>query len=562
MFALRPYQEKILDIVPQELKEKERIIVQLPTGMGKTVVFSKLISMLKKPTLVIAHREELLTQAWEKIINIGNFQTWEVDIVLRSTPDPDAKVWVASIQTLIRGNRLHLIKPELIIIDECHHSIAKSYRKVLDYFPSVPVVGFTATPTRSSKKEKNELVEIWDDIVYQYPIKKAILDGYLAGIEYYQVKTDVDLGGIKTVAGDFAQGELGNKVNVHFRNQACVDKYLSLGGGKCVVFCVDVSHSRDMCQIFREGGIKADVVTGDLDRDERRAILAGFAQSPPDDNYVLCNCMVLTEGWDCPDVKMLILARPTQSIIVYLQQLGRGLRVTDTKKTVIVVDIADNCKSRKICNCLSTVFDLHPEVVITGNVIEQIERMRSPGISKDGPLELVDILFNMPVELESSKLAWYSPEENRYYVSVDKGKYLLIEDDALKYSLYGVNSKGKKLMGSNTDVSVLDQMAYEIASKWWNDNRYMWDKSKRLDWGNSPPTERQVAFLRKATPNIDPSKISKATAAEIISAVIVKRDCEPATKRQICFLRCNGVNVESITKREASRIIARIKNGQ
>jgi DNA or RNA helicases of superfamily II len=151
---LRPYQNEIISILEKDCQRPCKEIVQLPTGMGKTVVFSSLIRNLGKKTLILAHREELLNQAKDKMITCG--VTGKIDIVLQSKPDPFADHWVASVQTLARRN-LNDMSPELMIIDECHHSIATTYKRIMEAFSNIPIIGFTATPTRTGKKEKKSL---------------------------------------------------------------------------------------------------------------------------------------------------------------------------------------------------------------------------------------------------------------------------------------------------------------------------------------------------------------------------------------------------------------------
>lgn len=569
MFKLRDYQGEAIDAINEALaaNPQGRYIVQLPTGMGKTVIFSSLLRDLGKRALVIAHREELLSQAKNKIAACG-IPASLIDIVLQSRPNPEAQIWVASIQTLVRGNRLAQIAPEIIIIDECHHSAAASYRTVLDYSPDVPAIGFSATPTRSKGREKKILSEIWQDIIYSYPIKKAILDEHLANIEYYQVQSGVDLAGVRTTAGDFNQGDLAEKIDIAVRNTACLEKYLELGGGKCVIFCVNVAHAESMRDTFVNANIEASTVTGETPHDERAQILAEFDAAPMDKSIVLTNCMVLTEGWDCPDVRMLILARPTQSAIVYLQQLGRGLRRAPGKDAVIVIDVADNCRNKRICRCLSTVFNLRykEQEPQEGDVLKLLTGGGGEGKEKtvlaSVELALAKILFDMPLELERSKIAWYSPQEKEYFCSVDKEKYLLILDDALDYKLYGVKGTERKLLATSTNIGEIDGKARDMAEKYWPHTRYMWDKSRRKDWSSEAPTEKQIKLLAKIAPEINPYQVSKATASEIISAKFSKSDGEPATSKQKYFLCTRGVEVNGMSRREASREIAKIKAGE
>jgi superfamily II DNA or RNA helicase len=517
---------------------------------------------------VIAHREELLTQAKDKIARCGIPEN-KIDIVLQSHPDPNALVWVASIQTIIRGNRLKQIKPSLIVIDEAHHSVAKSYRDVIDSFPGIPVIGFTATPTRTSPKEKQELAKIWGEIVYQYPLKKAIIDEHLATIDYYEVKTDINLDDVQTVAGDFQQDELAKKVNVYRRNLACVEKYQELGGGKAIVFCVDVEHALNMQSVFQDHGIACDCLVGETQSDTRQSMIQSFQETPMTQNKVLTNCMVLTEGFDCPDVRMIVMARPTQSPIVYLQQIGRGTRKAPGKESVIIVDIADNCKKKKLQNCLTTVFNLNPNMKIEGNVLaaiakkeaEKKEEQENDIEQESLEIQKSKILFAMPMELEYTSLAWYSPKDGEYYCAVASDRYWHIKDNGLDYTLSYISKEGKKkIFGQGKDLLVLSETAWKFSKRWHENTRFMWDKTQRACWSNQAPTDKQIEIIAKVFPDIDTSKIDKGTATSIISAYFTKQQIEPATQRQIYFLRKHGIEWQgSLSKKQAGRLIAEYK---
>lgn len=580
--ALRPYQTEVIEILKTKLNQnpKGKYLVQLPTGMGKTVVFAMLIKDLGLKTLVIAHREELIFQAKAKIAQATEYEENEIDVVLQSQPDPTKNIWVASIQTLSRGRRLEKISPDLLIIDEAHHSCADTYKNVLERY-DIPAIGFTATPTRRTPKEKAELAKIWGELVYQYPIKKAIIDGYLAYIKYYQVKTQVSLDAIKTVAGDFQADELEEAVNNFERNTACLNKYNELGSGKCVVFCVGVAHAYAMRDLFIENGIETYSVTGNTDSDSRREILAKFQAAPMTANIVLTNVMVLTEGWDCPNVRMIMLARPTQSEIIYLQQLGRGTRKAPEKNAVIIVDIVDNCKNKKLCNCLTTIFNLQKDVSIEGDVIKGIEEREArqkeeaeqaivdTATSQEAALELElsKILFDMPWELETSKLAWFSPCENEYYCQITDKLHLKIKDEILSYQLFKMQDNTLVKLGATTSFAEILSSSEAIAYEY-SEYRYIWDKSIRMNMVNKAVTERQRELLAKFMPHINPDIISRETASKIIGANIAKSKsklAEPATQKQKNYLRVlgyDGDDLDDISKGEAGKLIGQLSQGR
>lgn len=578
MPILRPYQEEIIRILKKELNDKSasrppRLIVQLPTGMGKTVIFAQLLADLGIPTLVLAHREELLFQAREKISRASGLAANTIDIILQSQPNPQARIWVASVQTLTRGDRLDKIKPELMIIDECHHSCAKTYQNVIFSYPGIPVVGFTATPTRSNRTEKKNLAELWDKIVYQMPIKKAVLDGWLANILYYRVKSGISLNDVKTSNGDFQAGDLSKRVNAKSRNQATVSKYQELGGGKAVVFCVDVEHAINMQAEFEAACIESIFICGDTDKDTRRETLEKFQASQHGKNLVITNCGVLTEGWDCPDLRQVILARPTKSEILYLQMLGRGTRKSHGKNSIIVVDIADNCRDERLCNCLKTVFGLRKDILMEGDVQKRLDQEKEYAKQKQEEsasqqqqieIEIAKILFDMPEEIERSRLAWCSPETGEYTCYTSKTGFLCIKENALGYTLYNIEKFGfpEKII-ADPSLDVILREAETVANRH-QDTCYIWDKAFRINLGNKPVSEKQIDILKKIAPQLDSKLINRETASQIISAHMAKKQssmAEPASaaqKRFLIFLGYKG-DTQNITKGEAGKLISQLK---
>jgi superfamily II DNA or RNA helicase len=570
---LRPYQNEAIDLINAKLKEKGngRFLLQLPTGMGKTVIFAHAIAQINRKTLVIAHREELLQQAKSSIERCG---VSNIDIVLQSRPNPSANVWVASIQTLVRGDRLEEIMPELIIIDEAHHSVAETYQNVIGMFPHVPVLGFTATPTRTSKKDRKELQRIWGEIIFSYSIRKAILDGWLSQIEYYATESGISLNEVKTVAGDFNQGQLALAVNVSSRNQSAIEEYKKRGGGKAIAFCVNVDHAHAFAHALKQSGVPSKVVVGDTDSEVRRETLAQFNAAPHADNLVLCNCMVLTEGFDCPDVRQVLLLRPTKSPIVYLQALGRGLRIAEGKQACIVIDVVDNCNDPKLCNCLRTAFSLRAGAKMSGNVTEllqQAEKSDKEAKEKADAEEstqekiamvLKNLFFDMPEELENSDLAWYSTDESMFACGLGNDKSFIIEESALCLTLYGVSGNQRTLITTSADFAEIDAHALALANRWYTDTAHIWSKERRRNWTKRKATPAQIKHLKKVTKlsEAELANMPRGTASAILSAAFSKADKELATAKQIGYLRYRGIKIEAnLTKREATKLIAQQK---
>ncbi len=340
---LRDYQEEciklILDAYRRDPHGQELVV--LPTGAGKTVIFCQVIAALAKEgknALIIAHRDELLQQAAEK------YRLVKPDAVIGKVGagmhEYGGEVTVASIATISRPEhikRLRAIDYGLIIIDETHHAMAESYQRVLSALPDAFVLGVTATPDRLDKKA----LFGGKEPLYQATIEDMIQAGYLCDLKAIAVKTDISLDGIKTTAGDYNEQELDRAVNTPERNRLIVEKYQEHAQRKrAVAFCVTVAHATALATAFNNASIPAEVITGETPLPERAKIYTAFRAGTV---RVLCNVMVLTEGWDEPLCEVAIMARPTQSRALYTQQVGRILRLAPAKPYALVLDITDNC---------------------------------------------------------------------------------------------------------------------------------------------------------------------------------------------------------------------------
>jgi superfamily II DNA or RNA helicase len=333
---LRPYQEHAVAAVEQAHAEHQAALLVLPTGCGKTVVFSHLAARQPKRTLILAHRQELVEQAAEKIravtgehaaIEMGNRYSQERGVYAA------AKVVVASVQTMIAGfsgkRRMDRFRPNdfgLVVVDEAHHSAANSYRAVIEYFTKhsgARVLGVTATPDRGDKKG---LGDVFQTIAYQYEVADAISDGWLVPVtqQIVHVKS-LDFSEVRSRGGDFMEADLARVMQYEKTLQGVVAPAQELTSKlRTVVFATSVDHADRMAEMWnRYDAGCARSVSGRMNRDERRQLLTAFARG---DFRVLTSCMVLTEGWDCPAVEAVVMARPTKSRALYAQMLGRGTR--------------------------------------------------------------------------------------------------------------------------------------------------------------------------------------------------------------------------------------------
>jgi superfamily II DNA or RNA helicase len=304
MLNLRDYQVEALARVKEAYKTgKRRVLVSLPTGTGKTVVFAHFPGSfrMKKKLLVLAHREELLIQAEQKFRAVDPGLKIGIERAEDRAPN-DSQVVIASIPTLAHseGARLSRFNPDdfsIVVVDEAHHAVAESYRRIFNHFglfaPDTTryLVGFTATPRRG---DSQGLGEVFQEVCYARDLRQMIAEGYLCQLRGWRLDTTLSLDGVKVRHGDFVESQLARVVNTPARNRLLTTSYVRLAGHRrAIVFCVDVEHAKDVCAEFLEAGIRAAAVWGEMPREDRRRTLMKFSTG---EIAVLTNCNLLTEG--------------------------------------------------------------------------------------------------------------------------------------------------------------------------------------------------------------------------------------------------------------------------
>jgi superfamily II DNA or RNA helicase len=352
MLTPRQYQTEAIDAVLNEWREGiTRQLLSLPTGGGKTIIFALLIKKMQTPTLVLAHREELLTQAYDKIksvmpdANVGIFQG-------RNRRGLNCQICIASVQTAMRHTRsLRDRGYNLLICDEAHHARARSYEKVfresgfLGNKPHKLLLGVTATPYRMDGRA---LGGVFQKIVFERSLVTMIREGYLSDVRCVSIGTHVSLDNVGIRNGDFANNELETAIDTPYRNRMIVEAYETYCvGKKAVAFGVSVEHAKNIAQAFEESGIPCGVMWGDMGNEERKRELARFASG---EVKVLSNCMLLTEGFDAPDIDAILMSRPTKSKGLYTQCVGRGLRPFPGKKECLLLDFVDVSRKHDLCS--------------------------------------------------------------------------------------------------------------------------------------------------------------------------------------------------------------------
>ena len=349
---LRPYQVEARDKVKQEWQDgKKKTLLVLPTGTGKTIVFASVTQDCVANgarVLILAHRGELLDQASDKIFKTTGLRC-AVEKAEQSCLSSWYRVVVGSVQTLMRDKRLAQFPSdyfEYIIIDEAHHALSDSYLKILDHFKDAKVLGVTATPDRGDMKN---LGTVFESLAYEYTLPQAIKDGYLSPIKAVTIPLTLDLSGVSTQAGDFKASDIDTALDPYLYQIAdemlnyCKDR-------KTVVFLPLIRTSQKFTAILNSKGFRAAEVNGNSS--DREEVLADFA----DDKYnVLCNSMLLTEGWDCPSVDCIIVLRPTKVRSLYCQMVGRGTRLSEEKDHLLLLDFLWHTERHELCRPASLI---------------------------------------------------------------------------------------------------------------------------------------------------------------------------------------------------------------
>ena len=327
----------------------------MPTGTGKTIVFAKIVEECVRRgcrVLIMAHRGELLDQAADKILKSTGLKC-SVEKAGQTCLGEWYRVVVGSVQTLMHERRLKKFKPDyfdVIIIDEAHHCVSDSYQRVLQHFSGSDVLGVTATPDRADLKN---LGSYFESLAFEYTMPQAIKSGYLVPIKALTVPLQIDISMVGISAGDFKVGEIGTALDPYLYQIA--DKMVEYcAGRKTIVFLPLIATSQKFMGILNERGFVAAEVNGSSE--DRAEILQDFE----DGKYnVLCNSMLLTEGYDCPAVDCIIVLRPTKSRPLYAQMVGRGTRLSpDTGKDhLLLIDFLWMTERHELCHPAALICD-------------------------------------------------------------------------------------------------------------------------------------------------------------------------------------------------------------
>ena len=343
---LRPYQQQARDRIHAEWDAGHtRTLLVLPTGTGKTIVFASVAADQVRAgdrVLILAHRGELLEQAADKLQRSTGLVS-AVEKAESTCLDSWFRVVVGSVQTLQRTARLERFPQDYfgtIIIDEAHHAITDGYRRILDYFDHAKVLGVTATPDRGDMRN---LGEVFDSLAFEYKLTDAIKEGYLCKIMAQTIPLKLDITSVTMSGGDYAVGDLGTALDPYLE-QIAAEMTQRCTGRKTVVFLPLIKTSQKFRDLLNTYGFRAAEVNGQSD--DRRQVLADFEA----DKYnVLCNSMLLTEGWDCPSVDCVVVLRPTKVRSLYSQMVGRGTRLSPGKTDLLLLDFLWMTDKHELC---------------------------------------------------------------------------------------------------------------------------------------------------------------------------------------------------------------------
>lgn len=508
--TLRPYQEEAKAAVLDEWsKGRNRTLLVLPTGTGKTIVFASIIeNQVRKGqrVLILAHRGELLDQAADKLLQATGLGC-SVEKAEQTCEGQYYRVTVGSVQSMMRPARLNRFPDDFfgsIVVDEAHHCVSDSYQAVLSHFPGAKVLGVTATPDRADMKD---LGTYFESLAYSYDLPRAIREGYLCPIRAMTIPLEIDITGVGVSAGDFKVGELGSALDPYL-DQIATEMETHCKGRKTVVFLPLVATSKKFCSILRDHGFRAAEVNGNSE--DRAEVLADFDAGEYD---VLCNSMLLTEGWDCPSVDCIIVLRATKSRALYAQMVGRGTRLSpDTgKKDLLLLDFL----------WMTTRLDLcHPAALICKDP-EVAQRMTKDMEAATGPTDIE----------EAEKKASEEVQQER--------------EEALAAELARQRRKKARLV---------DPLQYAMSI----DANDLVDYVPAFGWEAAPPSDKQIEKLEAA--GINPADVGTAGEASLLLGhVMTRRQLGMATPKQIRQLEGRGFkDVGTWTFDQANRLISRI----
>ena len=506
--SLRPYQQAARDSIHAQWEQgRLRTLLVLPTGTGKTIVFASVAADQVRAgdrVLILAHRGELLEQAADKLQRSTGLVS-AVEKAESTCLNSWFRVVVGSVQTLQRSARLERFPRDYfgtIIIDEAHHAITDGYRRILDYFESAKVLGVTATPDRGDMRN---LGEMFDSLAYEYKLTDAIKEGYLCKIMAQTIPLQLDISEVGFTSGDYSLGQLGTALDPYLE-QIAAEMAQRCKGRKTVVFLPLIKTSQKFRDLLNAQGFRAAEVNGQSA--DRKEVLADFDTGKYN---VLCNSMLLTEGWDCPSVDCVVVLRPTKVRSLYSQMVGRGTRLAEGKTDLLLLDFLWMTDKHELCRPADLVCE-----------DRAVARQMTENLAGTG-----------------------CPEDIEEAAAQASEDVVAQREEALAKQLAEQRRKKAKLV---------DPLQYEMSIQAEDLSGYV----PAFGWEAGPPTEQQTAALEKL--GILPDAVESAGKASLLLDRLHKRrDEDLTTPKQIrCLEKYGFQHVGTWSFEQAKHMIDRI----
>ncbi len=545
MRQLRPYQLEALERCKEKLESGvNRQVIKLPTGLGKTPFLASLPDALnfKRRMMVLVHREELATQAADKL------RTWNptrtVGIEMGSSSAGNAQLVVASVPTIGRKGsprltQFNLADFDAIVVDECHRSTADSYRTVFNHFNVFEdrkrlLLGVTATPNRADGRG---LGEIYEEIVYERDLIWGIREGWLSDLKGIKISTHTRLDDVHTKAGDFDLGELSLCVNTYAMNDLTIRSWLEHGKDRqTIVFAVDVKHAQDLAEAFKRYGVAAEAIWGDDPHRHTKvkALRTGGLR-------VLVNCQILIEGFDCWQVGCIVMDRPTESPLLFTQAVGRGTRIPDgvnnliearqqglkiEKEDCILIDMV-HATSRHSLVTLPSLFGLNKNADLRGkkitDVMDEVEQIKkaSPLVDVTKVTDIKDLksyaqqvdLFKVKFPEEITKLSpyqWHDTGKNSYVLLLTGNESVTVLPDLLGvWHIVGTINGNKVRDKRKSMAAAITEADFKVDLL--GGRRLTLLVKRAVKWHDEEPTKAQLGLCKLMKIDVPPG----ATKGEV-----------------------------------------------
>lgn len=505
---LRPYQEAALAAVEDAVaRGLRRLIIAHATGLGKTIIFSHYVAKRGGRALILAHRDELIEQAAAKYRMVAPGA--EVGIVKAERDEHAARVVIASVQTLARTARLARFEAgfDTVVVDECHHSPADSYQKILAHFgafePDGPVVlGVTATPERADGKP---LGNTWDEIVHSMTILEGIAGGFLCDLRAMQIHVEADFGALRTRGGDVDEGQAGQMLLDASAPEHIAKALLEHAPGRrTIVFTPTVATAYEVAVWCQKAGLRAEAVDGTTPTDLRRGILRRLSTG---ETQVVANCGVLTEGFDEPSVSCIVMARPTKSRPLYVQMVGRGTRLAPMKSDCLILDVVGITGEHELRTMAELMRketggdfgkageSLYESTTSYARRLEEAEELRK-SIGDRTPADGERVVAR-PVDLFAGRKAAWVEAAGAFVMTMGGAEHVRMEQRGADWRVVHVESIGQELAVAEVWSGPSLEYAQGIAEDYVRKHGAKALIDKAAPWRSRPASDKQKEALRR-----------------------------------------------------------------